>query len=149
MCASPLHASFCWYVPRVFFVRFSNMQASGHSSPLFGLRFTLRWLSRFLPWSRRWLERAGADFMLLCFRRQMNGAYHDIEWQLPSPLPSLRKIEANFKEEVEKFLQSKQSNRLLLHIDEHRSTSDSPDFRRGAMLLAGSLPAAHCQRDVA
>eukprot|EP00439_Symbiodinium_sp_Y106_P031792 s955_g3.t2 len=44
----------------------------------------------------------GADFMLLCFRRQMNGAYHDIEWQLPSPLPSLRKIEANFKEEVEK-----------------------------------------------
>ena len=71
----------------------------------------------------------------------MNGAYHDIEWQLPSPLPSLRKIEANFKEEVEKFLQSKQSNRLLLHIDEHRSISDSPDFRRGAMLLAGSLPA--------
>ena len=44
--------------------------------------------------------------------------------------------EANFKEEVEKFLQRNQSNRLL----EHRSMSDSPDFRRGAMQLAGSEP---------
>eukprot|EP00439_Symbiodinium_sp_Y106_P006099 s15229_g1.t1 len=60
---------------------------------------------------------------------------------IAQPLPSLRKIEANFKEEVEKFLQSKQSNRLLLHIDEHRSMSDSPEFRRGAMQLAGSVPA--------
>ena len=42
--------------------------------------------------------------------------------------------------EVEKFLQSNQS-RLLLHIDEHRSMSDSPEFRRGAMQLAGSVPA--------
>eukprot|EP00435_Cladocopium_sp_Y103_P009308 s3886_g2.t1 len=29
---------------------------------------------------------------------------------------------------------------LLLHIDEHRSMSTSPEFRRGALLLAGSLP---------
>ena len=46
-------------------------------------------------------------------------------------------------DEVEKFLQrnqSKRSKRLLLHIDEHRSMSDSPDFRLGAMQLAGSLP---------
>ena len=86
------------------------------------------------------LERAGADFMLHCFRRQMNGEYHDIEWQLPSPLPSLRGTEAKFQEEMEKFLQRNASNRLLLHIDEHRSMSTSPEFRRGALLLAGSLP---------
>ena len=71
----------------------------------------------------------------------MNGTYHDIEWRPPNPLPSLRMAEAKFKEEVHKFLQKHQSNRLLLHIDEHRSMSASPEFRRGAMQLAGSVPA--------
>ena len=71
----------------------------------------------------------------------MNGTYHDIEWRPPNPLPSLRMAEAKFKEEVHKFLQENQSNRLLFHIDEHRSMSASPEFRRGAMLLAGSVPA--------
>ena len=72
----------------------------------------------------------------------MKGAYSRSSiWNLPSPLPDLEDTESKFAMEVEKFLQSNQSNRLLLHIDEHRSMSDSPDFRRGAMLLAGSLPA--------
>ena len=70
----------------------------------------------------------------------MNGTYHDIEWRLPNPLPSLTMTEELFETEVNKFLQRNQTNRLLLHIDEHRSMSDSPDFRRGAMQLAGSLP---------
>ncbi|CAE7571471.1 unnamed protein product [Symbiodinium necroappetens] len=74
------------------------------------------------------LERAGADFMLHCFRTQMNGAYHDLEWQPPKPLPSLNMAVARFKKEVHKFLQD-QSKRLLLHIDEHRSMSASPEFR--------------------
>ena len=87
------------------------------------------------------LERAGADFMLHCFRMQMNGTYHDVEWQPPNPLPSLRMRLARFKEAVEQFLHNNQSNRLLLHIDEHRSMSASPEFRRGAMQLAGSVPA--------
>ena len=122
-------------------MRLSHMHASGHSSPMFGLRLTLRWLSRFLPWSRRWLERAGADFMLHCFRRQMKGVYsRSSTWNLPSPLPDLEDTERKFAMEVEKFLQSNQS-RLLLHIDEHHSMSDSPEFRRGAMQLAGSVPA--------
>ena len=71
----------------------------------------------------------------------MNGTYHDVEWQPPNPLPSLRMTEAKFKEAVEKFLHKNQSNRLLLHIDEHRSMSASPEFRRGAMQLAGSVRA--------
>ena len=86
------------------------------------------------------LERAGADFMLHCFRRQMNGEYLGTEWQLPSPLPDVRTTVAKFAEEVDKFLQRNASNRLLLHIDEHRSMSTSPECRRGALLLAGSLP---------
>jgi len=55
-------------------------------------------------------------------------------------LPDLEDTERKFAMEVEKFLQSNQS-RLLLHIDEHRSMSASPEFRRGAMQLAGSVPA--------
>ena len=87
------------------------------------------------------LERAGADFMLHCFRRQMKGVYsRSSTWNLPSPLPDLEDTERKFAMEVEKFLQSNQS-RLLLHIDEHRSMSASPEFRRGAMQLAGSVPA--------
>ena len=70
----------------------------------------------------------------------MNGEYLGTEWQLPSPLPDLRTTVAKFAEEVDKFLQRNASNRLLLHIDEHRSMSTSPEFRRGALLLAGSLP---------
>ena len=87
------------------------------------------------------LERAGADFMLHCFRRQMNGTYsRSSTWSLPSQIPDLADTEAKFQEEMEKFLQRNASNRLLLHIDEHRSMSTSPEFRRGALLLAGSLP---------
>ncbi|CAE7858295.1 unnamed protein product [Symbiodinium necroappetens] len=88
------------------------------------------------------LERAGADFMLHCFRRQMNGTYsRSSTWTLPSQLPDLEDTMAKFKEEVHKFLQKNQSNRLLLHIDEHRSMSASAEFKRGAMQLAGSIPA--------
>ena len=87
------------------------------------------------------LERAGADFMLHCFRRQMNGTYsRSSTWSLPSQIPDLADTEAKFQEEMEKFLQRNASNRLLLHIDEHRSMGTSPEFRRGALLLAGSLP---------
>ena len=87
------------------------------------------------------LERAGADFMLHCFRRQMNGTYsRSSTWSLPSQIPDLADTEAKFQEEMEKFLQRNASNRLLLHIDEHRFMSTSPEFRRGALLLAGSLP---------
>ena len=71
----------------------------------------------------------------------MKGVYsRSSTWNLPSPLPDLEDTERKFAMEVEKFLQSNQS-RLLLHIDEHRSMSDSPEFRRGAMQLAGSVPA--------
>ena len=79
--------------------------------------------------------------MLHCFRRQMNGTYsRSSTWSLPSQIPDLADTEAKFQEEMEKFLQRNASNRLLLHIDEHRSMSTSPEFRRGALLLAGSLP---------
>ena len=71
----------------------------------------------------------------------MKGVYsRSSTWNLPSPLPDLEDTERKFAMEVEKFLQSNQS-RLLLHIDEHHSMSDSPEFRRGAMQLAGSVPA--------
>ena len=72
----------------------------------------------------------------------MNGTYsRSSTWTLPSQLPDLEDTMAKFKEEVHKLLQKNQSNRLLLHIDEHRSMSASPEFRRGAMQLAGSIPA--------
>ena len=71
----------------------------------------------------------------------MNGTYsRSSTWSLPSQIPDLADTEAKFQEEMEKFLQRNASNRLLLHIDEHRSMSTSPEFRRGALLLAGSLP---------
>ena len=71
----------------------------------------------------------------------MNGTYsRSATWSLPSQIPDLEDTTAKFQEEVEKFLQRNASNRLLLHIDEHRSMSTSPPFRRGALLLAGSLP---------
>eukprot|EP00439_Symbiodinium_sp_Y106_P010462 s8121_g1.t1 len=50
------------------------------------------------------LERAGADFMLHCFRRQMKGVYsRSSTWNLPSPLPDLEDTERKFAMEVEKF----------------------------------------------
>ena len=64
------------------------------------------------------------------------GVQHGVSLQIPD----LADTEAKFQEEMEKFLQRNASNRLLLHIDEHRSMSTSPEFRRGALLLAGSLP---------
>ena len=77
------------------------------------------------------LERAGADFMLHCFRRQMNGTYsRSSTWSLPSQIPDLADTEAKFQEEMENFLQRNASNHLLLHIDELRSMSTSPEFRR-------------------
>ena len=80
--------------------------------------------------------------MLHCFRKQMNGTYsRSSTWTLPSQLPDLEDTMAKFKEEVHKFLQKNQSNRLLLHVDEHRSMSASAEFKRGAMQLAGSIPA--------
>ncbi|CAL1169741.1 unnamed protein product, partial [Cladocopium goreaui] len=60
------------------------------------------------------------------------------EFNMESPFTNTRPC--RYKEEMEKFLQRNASNRLLLHIDEHRSMSTSPEFRRGALLLAGSLP---------
>ena len=80
--------------------------------------------------------------MLHCFKRQMEGGYsRSTTWSLPRPIPDIEETIKEFKAEVGKFLNQNHSNRLLLHVDEHRAMSDFPAFRRGAMELAGSAPA--------
>ena len=80
--------------------------------------------------------------MLHCFKRQMEGGYsRSTTWSLPRPIPDLEDTKTEFAAEVERFLKQNESNRLLLHVDEHRTMCQFPAFRRGAMQLAGSAPA--------
>ena len=54
----------------------------------------------------------------------MNGTYHDVEWQPPNPLAKLENARGKVQGgRWRSFCTSNQSNRLLLHIDEHRSMS--------------------------
>ena len=79
--------------------------------------------------------------MLHCFKRQMEGGYsRSTTWSLPRPIPDLEDTKTEFAAEVGKFLKQNESNRLLLHVDEHRTMCKFPAFRRGAMQLAGSAP---------
>ena len=73
--------------------------------------------------------------MLECFREQLQNSY----WKAAVPVDSSIEPAQALRKEVKKVLK-KPTDRLLIHLDEHRAMSSDADFRRGALSIWGEMP---------